>query len=120
MSMYDHIGIRVRDLKASTRAYKATLAPLGYGLCAEDKSCSGFGPKDAPAFWVLQNDAGGGAHVAFSVEKRALVDAFHAAGIKAGLRDNGPPGVRADYGPRYYAAFLVDADGNNIEAVCLA
>jgi catechol 2,3-dioxygenase-like lactoylglutathione lyase family enzyme len=91
--MYDHIGLRVKDLKTAVGFYKATLEPLGYVL---DDSGTGFGPKGQPGLWLH-----GG------------------AGLKAGGRDNGGPGVRADYSPNYYAAFLVDPDGNNVEAVCL-
>jgi catechol 2,3-dioxygenase-like lactoylglutathione lyase family enzyme len=115
--MYDHVGLRVKDLKAAVRFYQTTLEPLGYVL---DGSGTGFGPKGAPALW-LHGDGkpGGGTHLAFSAPDRASVDRFHAAGLKAGGKDNGKPGLRADYSPKYYAAFLVDPDGNNVEAVCL-
>lgn len=115
--MYDHIGLRVKDLKASTRLYAAALAPLGYVLCSEDASAAGFGPAGAPGLWLHADKNGGGAHVALIAPKRAAVDAFHKAGLAAGARDSGPPGLRTDYSPTYYAAFLVDLDGNNIEAV---
>lgn len=115
--MYDHIGLRVKDLKAAVSFYRATLQPLGYEL---DASGTGFGPKGAPALWLHAGGrAGGGTHVAFRAGDRATVDRFHAAGLKAGGRDNGKPGLRADYSPTYYAAFLIDLDGNNVEAVCM-
>jgi catechol 2,3-dioxygenase-like lactoylglutathione lyase family enzyme len=115
--MVDHIGLRVRNLKAAVRFYQATLEPLGHVL---DTSGTGFGPKGAPALWLHgSGQAGSGAHIAFRAANRKAVDRFHAAGLKAGGRDNGAPGPRPDYSPTYYAAFLVDPDGNNVEAVCL-
>lgn len=118
--MYDHIGLRVKDLGAAVRFYEAALAPLGYVLCSKGDDYAGFGPKDAPALWLhLAPAAGrGGAHIAFKAPNRKAVAAFHAAGLKAGARDNGAPGLRPGYSPTYYGAFLVDADNNNVEAVC--
>ena len=120
--MYDHIGLQVADLDASVRFYAATLGSLGYVLGSHDETYAGLGPQDAPALWLYRRKAaaGPGMHIAFSARDRAAVDRFHAAGLKAGGRDNGKPGVRADYSPTYYAAFLFDPDGNNLEAVCLA
>ena len=81
----------------------------------------GFGRDGNPFFWVGDNErVGEGTHVAFAVATRADVEAFHAAAIAAGGRDNGGPGLRPHYGPDYYAAFVFDPDGNNIEAVCRA
>jgi len=119
--MYDHIGLKVSDLAASVAFYRAALAPLGYVLCSRDESGAGFGPEGAPALWLyrIPGATGPGAHVAFRAANRAAVDRFHAAGLKAGGRDHGRPGVRADYSPSYYAAFLLDPDGNNVEAVSL-
>ena len=118
--MYDHIGLKVKDVEASVRFYRAALAPLGHVLASHDDGGAGFGPAGAPALWLYRaNDASPGAHVAFNAPDRAAVDRFHAAGLKAGGRDHGRPGLRADYGPSYYAAFLLDPDGNNVEAVCL-
>ena len=119
--MFDHIGISVGDLAAAVRFYQAALAPLGYVLCSQDESSAGFGPKGEPALWLYpsKDAAGRGAHVAFRATRREAVNAFHAAGLEAGGRDNGKPGLRADYGPTYHAAFLHDPDGNNVEAVCL-
>jgi catechol 2,3-dioxygenase-like lactoylglutathione lyase family enzyme len=117
--MYDHIGLRVKDMDASRRLYAAALAPLGFVPGASGEGYAGFGPKDAPALWLhAAKGALSGAHVCFKAPSRAAVEKFHADGLKAGARDNGKPGVRKDYGPTYYAAFLVDLDGNNIEAVC--
>jgi catechol 2,3-dioxygenase-like lactoylglutathione lyase family enzyme len=118
--MYDHIGLKVKDLDASVRFYSATLGALGYELCSRDASGAGFGPKDAPALWLSAAKGAGkqGVHVAFRAADHAAVERFHKAGLKAGGSDNGAPGARKDYGPKYYAAFLIDPDGNNVEAVC--
>lgn len=116
--MYDHIGLRVKNLDAAVRFYTAALAPLGNVLGPHDKSYAGIGPKDAPALWLYENSAAGtGTHLAFRAPDHASVDKFYAAGLKAGGRDNGTPGLRIDYSPDYYAAFLIDPDGNNVEAV---
>jgi catechol 2,3-dioxygenase-like lactoylglutathione lyase family enzyme len=119
--MYNHIGLKVKDIDASVRFYQAALAGLGHVLCSRDDSGAGFGPSGAPALWLYpaKGATGSGAHVAFDAKNQAAVDRFHAGGLKAGGHDNGKPGLRADYGPTYYAAFLIDPDGNNVEAVCL-
>lgn len=119
--MYDHIGLRVADLNTSVRFYEAALGGLGYAVCSLDASTAGLGPKDNPILWLYQSTTAiqGGAHVAFRAADHASVNAFHAAGVKAGGCDNGAPGIREDYSANYYAAFLLDPDGNNIEAVCL-
>jgi len=116
--MFDHVGLRVKDSIASARFYKAALAPLGY---VPDSSGTGFGLPDAPALWLYQSTVAheGGTHLAFHAKSRQAVDRFHREGLQAGGRDHGQPGVRADYSPSYYAAFLIDPDGNNVEAVCL-
>ena len=118
--MYDHIGLKVVDLDASVRFYEAALAPLGHVLCSRDESGAGFGPAGEPALWLYPGGAraAAAAHVAFRARERAEVDRFFAGGREAGGRDNGAPGLRADYSPTYYAAFLIDPDGNNVEAVC--
>jgi catechol 2,3-dioxygenase-like lactoylglutathione lyase family enzyme len=119
--MYDHIGFKVKDIAASVRFYKAALAPLGYDLCSQDDSGASFGPRGEPALWLYadKRHSGPGVHIAFRAPDRSSVDAFHKNGLKAGGRDNGTAGLRADYSPTYYAAFLLDPDGNNTEAVCL-
>ncbi len=118
--MYDHIGLKVSDLEASVRFYRAALGELGHVLAAGDASGAGLGPQGAPRLWLsAQPGTHTAVHLAFTAPSRAAVDAFHRSGLKARGRDNGGPGVRADYGPSYYAAFLLDPDGNNVEAVCL-
>src|SRR5947209_7961611 len=118
--MYDHIGLKVKDIDASVRFYRTALAPLGHVMSSHDASGAGFGPPGAPALWLYAGDgtAHRGTHIAFRAGDHAAVDRFHAAGLGAGGRDHGSPGLRADYGPTYYAAFLIDPDGNNVEAVC--
>ncbi|HEY0635642.1 MAG TPA: VOC family protein [Gammaproteobacteria bacterium] len=119
--MIDHLGIDVADYQRSKRFYAAALAPLGYTLQAEYGEAAGFGTNGNAEFWISQ----GGAtkpivHVAFQCRQRAQVDSFYAAALQAGGRDNGAPGIREDYSPTYYAAFVFDPDGHNIEAVCHA
>lgn len=117
--MYDHIGLVTDRLEASIGFYQAVLAKLGYELCYRDASGAGFGPKNAPAFWLYAGKGVSGANIAFRATEHAAIDAFYKAGLDAGGRDNGAPGLRLDYGPGYYAAFLLDPEDNNIEAVCL-
>jgi catechol 2,3-dioxygenase-like lactoylglutathione lyase family enzyme len=119
----DHANLSVADYPRSKVFYAAALAPLGYALRAErgaPPDCAGFG-ADYPAFWIA---AGGrhqpALHLAFRAANRAGVDAFYQAAIHAGGRDNGPPGLRPHYHANYYAAFVFDPDGHNIEAVCHA
>lgn len=124
--MIDHTGIQASNFEASKQFYVRALAPLGYGLIMEmspeqtgGKGVAGLGLPNIPDFWV----SGGGAqqppvHVAFAATNRAMVDAFYAAAIAAGGRDNGAPGLRPHYHPNYYGAFVLDPDGHNIEAVC--
>jgi len=116
--MFDHIGLRVKDIEAAKKLYAAMLAPLGHVLGPSGKEYAGFGPKYKPKLWLHLDKKGGGAHVCFRAESREAVDKFHAAGLKAGAKDNGKPGLRTDYAPNYYGAFLLDGEGNNVEAVC--
>jgi catechol 2,3-dioxygenase-like lactoylglutathione lyase family enzyme len=120
--MYDHIGLSVKDLDASVRFYGAALAALGYVLCSRDDTSAGFGPPNEPALWLYRAAKSGEAsrsHVAFRAADRQAVKRFYQDGLKAGGHDNGAPALRADYSPTYYAAFLIDPDGHNVEAVCL-
>lgn len=118
--MFDHIGLKFSNLAGAVSFYRAVLAPLGFELGAEDPTYAGFGPPGAPSLWLYAGkDHAQGVHVAFQAESRAAVDRFHAAGVEAGGRDNGAPGLRPDYAPTYYAAFLIDPAGNNVEAVCM-
>jgi catechol 2,3-dioxygenase-like lactoylglutathione lyase family enzyme len=127
MAMIDHIGVGVRDFAASIAFYSKALTPIGYELVYElsadvtghGAAAAGFGVPPKPDFWI-----GGDkpnvppVHVAFRVATRAQVDAFHRAALAAGGRDNGAPGLRPEYHPDYYGAFVLDPDGHNIEAVC--
>ena len=117
--MFDHVGIKVRNLESAVRFYSAALEPLGYGLCSRDDASAGFGPPGEPALWLYVAKSAAATHLAFRARDRAAVDRFFAAGLETGGRDNGRPGIRPDYAPTYYAAFLVDPDGNNVEAVTL-
>jgi catechol 2,3-dioxygenase-like lactoylglutathione lyase family enzyme len=124
--MLDHIGFPVSDYARSKAFYEKVLAPLGYGLVMEvtpemtgSEAACGFGAGGKPSFWI----AGGGAlgrhlHVAFVAKSRAEVDAFYKTALAAGAKDNGKPGLRPQYHPNYYGAFVLDLDGHNIEAVC--
>lgn len=127
MSGIDHVGFAVADAEVSRHFYEAALQPLGLSLimtvpAAENGSggtAHGFGTDGNPFFWVGDNErVGEGTHVAFTAGSRAQVDSFHAAALAAGGRDHGAPGLRPHYGPHYYAAFVLDPDGINIEAVC--
>jgi catechol 2,3-dioxygenase-like lactoylglutathione lyase family enzyme len=126
--MIDHIGLQVRDLARATRFYLAALAPLGISIVMEvsaeqtgGSAHVGFGADGKPFFWIGEGEpASGPLHVAFTAKTRAAIDAFFAAALQAGGIDNGPPGLRPHYHANYYAAFVRDLDGNNVEAVCHA
>jgi catechol 2,3-dioxygenase-like lactoylglutathione lyase family enzyme len=121
--MINHFSIGVRDLVRTKRFYEAALQPLGYRCLSEASGSLGFG-RDAVAFWIsvverpVVADKDSGLHFCFTAPTRNSVNAFHAAALGAGGRDNGKPGVRADYDPNYYAAFVIDPDGYRIEAYC--
>jgi catechol 2,3-dioxygenase-like lactoylglutathione lyase family enzyme len=123
--MLDHAGFPVSNYARSKAFYLQALAPLGYVLVMEvqqdenDSPAAGFGGGGKPDFWIggeggLQRPI----HIAIAAQNRAAVDAFHRAALAAGAKDNGAPGLRPHYHPNYYAAFVLDPDGHNIEAVC--
>ncbi|WP_395330931.1 VOC family protein [Novosphingobium sp. BL-8H] len=124
--MIDHMGIAASDFAVSRSFYDTALAPLQIVPVMEVTPEQtggyhgiGYGTDGKPFFW-LGNDGprGAGMHVAFSAATRAEVDAFYAAALAAGGRDNGAPGLRPHYHPNYYGAFVLDPDGINLEAVC--
>jgi catechol 2,3-dioxygenase-like lactoylglutathione lyase family enzyme len=127
MSIIDHLSLNVTDLERSIVFYQSALSPLEIGLLMRGASGVGFGRGQMPQFWLRQ---GVGTfqtdrqvqtitpvHVCFSARSRAEVDAFHEAAVAAGARDFGPPGLRPQYHPGYYGAFVLDPDGHNVEAV---
>lgn len=123
--MIDHIGFPVSDYGRSKAFYVAALGPLGYSLIMEvpqtesDHPAAGFGRDGKPDFWIGgEGGLGGVLHVAIAADDRVAVDAFYHAALRAGGADNGPPGLRPHYHPSYYAAFVRDPDGHNVEAVC--
>jgi catechol 2,3-dioxygenase-like lactoylglutathione lyase family enzyme len=120
--MIDHLGFAVADVKIAKAFYDAALAPLGMKVIMPVKApgYEGYGyGLDRPTFWIgSPGNRATGLHIALAADTRAEVDAFHAAAVAAGGRDNGKPGLRPDYHPNYYGAFVFDPDGNNIEAVC--
>lgn len=124
--MIDHISLVVGDFARARAFYSAALAPLGYtklrefSVAAGDpRDVVGFGVAPKPDFWIAAGDDDGSSppvHIAFRAVSRAAVDAFYAAAIAAGGRDNGAPGPRPGYHPDYYGAFVIAPDGNNLEA----
>ena len=119
--MFDHVGLNVKDYQASRAFYEGLLASIGWAVVAEwpEHGVVGFGPEGQGKLWIhVREPYTEGAHVAFTCDDRATVDAFHAAGLAAGGTDNGPPGLRLHYHDNYYAAFVLDLDGHNVEAVC--
>jgi len=118
--MFDHVSLRVRDFRKSLAFYRSALAPLGYEaqhLDEQGKSV-GFGPKGDVALWIAEaTPHSSSVHLAFKSPSRSSVTQFFEAGLSAGGKDNGKPGLRPDYAKDYYAAFLFDPDGNNVEAV---
>ncbi len=127
--LLDHIEFPVTDPDTAGKFYEMALAPLGIAcvlLIPAERSASGtarygLGRAGYPCLWLHAGEAvRGGLHIAFAANDRATVDAFHAVAVAAGGRDNGPPGIRIRYHPSYYAAYVLDPDGNNIEVVCQA
>ncbi|MCG7506994.1 VOC family protein [Mesorhizobium retamae] len=122
--MIDHTGISVLDFEAAKAFYDKAMAPLGASLLymvpeqhTSGAKVGGYG-RDRPVFWLHETKTPApGRHYAFTARSRADVDAFHKAALAAGGRDNGAPGLRPHYHEHYYAAFVFDPDGNNIEAV---
>lgn len=115
--MIDHIKLHVGDAARSKAFYEQALAPLGYRVVMEPTAgVVGMGVR-FPDFWLAESQTPTVAHVALRAEDRAAVDAFHAAALAAGGTDNGGPGMRPQYHPGYYGAFVLDPDGNNLEAV---
>ena len=123
MSKLDHVAISTADYQTSLAFYEAALAPLGVKTHmkfeGEEGNVAGLG-SDQPFLWIGDGGklTGGRVHIAFAAATRAEVDAFYAAAMAAGAKDNGAPGLRPHYHATYYAAFVFDLDGNNIEAVC--
>jgi catechol 2,3-dioxygenase-like lactoylglutathione lyase family enzyme len=117
--MLAHVAVNVTDFEGAKRFYLAALEPLGYRVVYEEPGTLAY-LADARGldFGIGRREPVGGAHVAFECSDRATVDAFFAAALGAGATDNGAPGVRLRYDENYYAAYVLDPDGNNIEAVC--
>lgn len=122
MTIIDHVGLKVTDSPRSRDFYTAALGALGIKLLAEFEfegvKSAGYG-DDGPTFWLGTGKSirSGDSHVAFVAPSRSAVEAFYTVALAAGGRDNGPPGLRPYYSPDYYAAYVLDPDGNNIEAV---
>jgi catechol 2,3-dioxygenase-like lactoylglutathione lyase family enzyme len=120
--MLDHVTIGVSNIERSRNFYDLALRPLGITpLYAEGETAAGYGISPKAFFWISwRGFPQTGAHIAFAAQDRAVVDQFHAEAIAAGGKDNGAPGIRPNYHPSYYGAFVLDPDGHNIEAVCHA
>jgi len=114
----DHITYNVRDLEASKAFYEAALAPFGVNVFPYGEKGLSIGPEGSEDLGLNEGEPRAPVHIAFLAHDPATVDAFHAAALEAGGTDNGAPGRRPQYHERYYAAFVLDPDGNNIEAVC--
>jgi catechol 2,3-dioxygenase-like lactoylglutathione lyase family enzyme len=115
----DHVIVGVRDLATSRAFYEAALAPLGIGVLFEHPTSGvALGRDRKPSFWLAERTPSAPVHIAFASADRAAVDAFHREALAAGGRDNGAPGLRPQYHAAYYGAFVLDPDGNNVEAVC--
>ena len=121
--MINHLSIGVRDVARSGKFYDAALKPLGYTRLSDGATSLGYGDEQV-VLWVQKSDSpvpadmASGLHFCFDAPSRKSVDAFHKAALSAGGKDNGPAGLRADYGDNYYAAFVIDPDGYRLEAYC--
>ena len=121
--MLDHVSIGVRDLAKTKRFYDQALKPLGYECLSAGEASLGYG-QGKVTLWIsptkkpVPADPASGLHFCFAAPSRKSVDQFHAAALRAGGRDNGKPGIRADYSNDYYAGFVIDPDGYRIEAYC--
>jgi catechol 2,3-dioxygenase-like lactoylglutathione lyase family enzyme len=119
--MFDHVQIKVTDLDGCRAFYEAVLGALGYRIVFEAAGVVGIGTSPHDMFEARQagDDAplSGCVHAAFRAPSRTAVDAFHRIALERGARDNGPPGLRPEYEPGYYAAFVIDPNGHNLEAV---
>jgi catechol 2,3-dioxygenase-like lactoylglutathione lyase family enzyme len=114
-----HVAVNVSDWEHAKGFYEAVLGPLGYRIVYEEEGgVAYFADERGLDFGIGRRDPVGGAHVAFECADRGTVDAFYATALSAGARDNGAPGIRAKYDAGYYAAYVLDPDGNNVEAVC--
>jgi catechol 2,3-dioxygenase-like lactoylglutathione lyase family enzyme len=114
----DHLTLKVKDFARSKAFYAAALAPLGYQVMMEFPGTVGMGAEGKPDLWLAQDPENARpVHLAFTAPSRKAVDAFYSAAIAAGAKDNGRPGIRQDYHPTYYAAFVLDDNGHNIEVV---
>ena len=124
--MIDHLGISVHDHDASKAFYTTALAPLGISVVmsvakgehGDNDDATGFGAEKHPFFWIGRGQTASSTHLCFTAKNRAQVDAFYKAAVAAGAKDNGGPGLRPHYHPNYYAAFVIDLNGVNLEAVC--
>jgi len=117
--IFDHLVLSVSNLNKSREFYSAALLPLGIELIKEDDGCMGFGKNNKASLWICSDKIiQKPMHIAFIANTRNSVDMFHKAALAAGGKDNGNPGIREQYHPNYYGAFIIDPDGHNIEAVC--
>jgi catechol 2,3-dioxygenase-like lactoylglutathione lyase family enzyme len=116
--MIEHTTIYVTDYNQAKEFYSSVLEPLGYKLNMEHGPAAGFMADGHTSFWIMEKPTVQPGHVAFGAKTRESVNKFYDLAIAGGAKDNGAPGLRSDYSPDYYAAFILDTDGNNIEAVC--
>jgi uncharacterized protein (DUF1330 family)/catechol 2,3-dioxygenase-like lactoylglutathione lyase family enzyme len=118
-AMFDHVSLEVRDFSKSLAFYRAVLGPLGYRAESVDEAgkSAGFGRDGEVALWIAEGKTPSRAHLAFRAASRAAVEKFHEEALRLGGRDNGKPGLRPSYAADWFAAFALDPDGNNVEAV---